>query len=127
MGAFRPIPRRVLLIDDSYDAALLMARLLEMSGFVTEVAGSAHEGIAAFGRCRADAVVIDVNLPDRSGIDVLTELRGRAVLIALTGQSDPDTRQRCLDAGFDHFLVKPAPVEELVAVISGRVENSSAD
>ena len=65
----------------------------------------------------AALVLLDLRLPDGDGLSLVEHLRGAgSVVVALTGDDDPDKRQRCLDAGCVDVLIKPVPVKQLMAL-----------
>jgi len=108
----RPLPHRVLVVDDNVDAAASLAELLTLEGSETAVA---HDGPAAIARAqsfRPDAIFLDIGLPGMLGYDVCRVIRqqpgGKDMLIvALTGFGKDDDRQAALAAGFDRHLDKP--------------------
>lgn len=112
-------PVRVLVVDDDFMVARLHAELVRsLEGFV--VVGTVHAGsaaVAAVGELHPDVVLLDVYLPDVSGIDVLEELRsaGHAGLdvIMITAARDTDTVSRALRFGAVHYLVKPFALTDL--------------
>ena len=115
---------RILLVDDNVDSAQTMATLLRMEGHDTDVV---YDGETALQRAQAmspDAVFLDIGLPGMSGFQVARELRSRpqtrrAVLIAVTGYGQASDRQRALEAGFDHHLVKPVDLTAVQALLAG--------
>jgi CheY-like chemotaxis protein len=110
--------RRILVVDDTAGAAKITARLLQVLGHEVEVA---HAGQAALDRCRSfrpEIVMLDVTLPDMDGFQVAFEMRQLretqgSLIVALTGHSGDDYRQRARDAGFDEYLVKPADAQAI--------------
>ena len=116
---------RVLIVDDNLDTAQTMAQLLRITGHKTELA---HDGIQALERAREvspQAVVLDIGLPGMDGFEVARRLRNEpccanAVIIAVTGYGQPEDRQRALEAGCDHHLVKPVDLDELKRLIRSR-------
>lgn len=96
--------------------------LLEATGHRVTVAGTGSDALAAARGQPVDLMLLDLTLPDMSGLAVLHALRaeGRAprVTVALTGRDEPDTKQRCLDAGCVAVLVKPVPARELMRMVS---------
>jgi len=110
---------RVLVIDDERDVARLVAFALSQAGFETAVAHSAAEGLLAIGRTAPMIVVLDVGLPDVSGVDVCRRLRddnelrdiGILMLTALAGRDD---RIAGFEAGADDYVAKPFDVDEVV-------------
>ena len=99
-----------------------MAQLLRITGHKTELA---HDGIQALERAREvspQAVVLDIGLPGMDGFELARRLRNEpccanAVIIAVTGYGQPEDRQRALEAGCDHHLVKPVDLDELKRLI----------
>ncbi|WP_458759186.1 response regulator [Afipia sp. TerB] len=109
---------RVLVVEDD---AVLMDGLqagLQMAGFTVEAVSSCADASAALDGSIFDAVVLDLMLPDGSGLDVLCQLRGRRstipVLLLTARDSVPD-RIAGLDAGADDYLGKPFDLDELAA------------
>ncbi len=115
--------RRVLVVDDSIDAAEMVASLLEYSGHSVV---TAHSGADAIARARAeppDIVFLDIGLPDMSGMQAASAMRrlpelDRTRLVALSGYGQDSDREKALAAGFDHHLTKPATLETLSAAIA---------
>jgi DNA-binding response OmpR family regulator len=111
----------VLIVEDNPDGRETLVQLLRLYGFEAESAADGAEGVVKALALRPDAVVVDIGLPILDGFDVARELRrhlGEAVLlIAHTAYSFPDYRERAAEAGFDHFLTKPAHLGELVGLL----------
>ena len=117
---------RVLLVDDNADVARSLSRLVRALGHEPEVALSGDAALALGERFQPHLVVMDIGLPDRNGYDTAREIRARpwgqaVTLIALSGWSRAGDRQRALDAGFNHHLVKPVDVDVLEAALNGRL------
>jgi signal transduction histidine kinase/ActR/RegA family two-component response regulator len=121
---------RVLVVDDNTDLADLLCEALQGEGFQTEAANSGNAALTSWRTFLPHAAVLDVGLPDLDGYEVAQALRaehGRhATLIAVTGFGRSTDRIRAVDAGFDHHLVKPVNIEELVRVLDERVVSRSA-
>jgi two-component system, OmpR family, response regulator len=116
-------PRRVLLVDDSVDAAEAMSMLLETLGHEVGVMHDGPSALAMVDDFAPEVVILDIGLPGMNGFEVARELRTRAVtktalLIALTGYGADSDRQQAHDAGFDHHLVKPVSFTAVEAVIA---------
>jgi CheY-like chemotaxis protein/two-component sensor histidine kinase len=110
--------RRVLVVEDSKDAAEALRVLLELHGHEVRVAHTGPQGVEAAKGWRPDVVLCDIGLPGLDGYGVARELRrhpttARARLLALTGYGQEEDKRRSREAGFDHHLVKPADPEEL--------------
>ena len=116
--------RRILVVDDNRDAALMLAMYLEVAGHEVLVE---HDSQAALERALGavpDVCVLDVGLPGMDGNELARRLRAapgtaHALLIAATGYGQEADRRRALAAGFDHHLVKPVNAQALLALIAG--------
>jgi DNA-binding NtrC family response regulator len=109
----------LLLIDD--DAAVLKAvgDYLEKSGWEVQREGTAANGLEAFDRVRPAVVILDLQLPDASGLDLLEQLRAKgAAVILLTGQGDIETAVRAMQLGAENFITKPADMVHLAAAVA---------
>jgi PAS domain S-box-containing protein len=123
-----PVPassgaRRVLVVDDSADAADSLAMLLELEGHEVSTAYSAAAALEKAERLQPEIAFIDIGLPQMDGYEVARRLRAsercRAIrLVALTGYGQPDDRDQARRAGFDHHLVKPADLDSVDAILA---------
>lgn len=96
----------------------LVRRGLEEEGFAVDVAGTVADATWLLEENEYDAVVLDVVLPDGSGLDILRTLREREVwspVLMLTARDAVDDRVHALDAGADDYLTKPFAFDELNA------------
>ena len=107
--------RVVLLIDDEESARDLTTRSLSRLGFRVEAAATGGEGLARVDALRPSLIVLDINLPDMTGWDVLAELKQRSAAIPVIVHSVDDSRKRALDAGAADHLLKPADRDVLAA------------
>ena len=109
--------------DDEADIAAMRQLLLQRPGITLVCARSAAEGLALAGD--ADLVLLDLDLPDRPGIEVLRALRADTRLrstpvIVVSAESRPQRIDDCFDAGAAQFLTKPlAPQQTLRAIAEG--------
>ncbi len=111
--------RRLLLVDDNVDAAAAQAALLRMHGHEVETAHSGEEALKRASEFCPEVVLLDLGMPDMDGFEVARRLRstpeGRdAVLIAQTGWSQQQDRERTAAAGFDAHLAKPVELHALM-------------
>lgn len=114
---------RILVVDDLAASAETLMTLLEMEGFEVRVA---HEGMAALEIARGfqpQVVLLDIGLPGMNGFEVAHRLRDLpecrdALLIALTGYGEAESRSRSAQAGFDFHMVKPADVNLLLSLLA---------
>jgi DNA-binding response OmpR family regulator len=107
------------LIDDDSDFALMCRSYLEREGFTVTWAMDARAGRSAMHEGRVDLVVLDLGLPDGSGLDLLRTLRStsRLPVIVVSGRGHETDRVAGLEIGADDYLVKPFSQRELVARI----------
>lgn len=115
--------QRILIVDDNADTVDSLARLLTLSGNETQTAHDGVEAMQVADSFRPNIVLLDIGLPKFSGLDVCRRIReqpwGRAmVMVAMTGLSRDEDRQRSKDAGFNHHLVKPVEYDALLSVLA---------
>ncbi|SRR6266542_1147331 len=108
------VPRRILVVDDDADGAETLAIVLRSAGHDVRVASDGPAALDVAIDFRPDVVFLDVGMPGMDGYETARRLRrevglDKALLVALTGYGQVTDRQRAGEAGFDHFLVKPAP------------------
>ncbi|MBB4929660.1 two-component system OmpR family response regulator [Lipingzhangella halophila] len=109
---------RVLVVDDEDYLADLVATALRYEGFTTVTAGTAAAAASEYARFRPDLIVLDVMLPDGSGVDLCRRLRAGArdvPVVFLTARDSTADRVAGLTAGGDDYVPKPFSLEELVA------------
>lgn len=110
-------PVTVLVVDDEPVLAEMVSMALRYEGWNITTSGDGSSAIAAARRQRPDVVVLDVMLPDMSGLDVLHKLRsenpGLPVLL-LTAKDAVEDRIAGLTAGGDDYVTKPFSIEEVV-------------
>ena len=118
-----PSGLRVLVVDDSRDAAQSLALLLELMGHEVQMAHDGPAALAAAQAQRPDVVLLDIGLPHMDGYEVASRLRQqpeseRVFLVAMTGFGQEEDRRRSQEAGFDCHLVKPVDPTYLRQIIS---------
>ncbi|WP_019630350.1 response regulator transcription factor [Actinomadura atramentaria] len=109
-------PHRVLAVDDDPAIRRALRRGLALEGFDVAVADSGRAALAAAGTAPPDAIVLDVSMPDLSGIEVCRTLRDRAVdvpVLMLSALDEVEDRVAGLAAGADDYVVKPFDLTEL--------------
>lgn len=109
---------RILLIEDTADLAEAIQAWLNRAGHDVAAAATAAEGLALLARWPTDLLLLDINLPDRSGMSVLSDLRAagnRLPVVVITARSDIDDKVSLLESGADDHLVKPFDLRELEA------------
>ncbi|MNM85586.1 Autoinducer 2 sensor kinase/phosphatase LuxQ [compost metagenome] len=117
-----PPRRRVLVVDDNADSADSMAELLIMLGHDARAAHGGHQALALAGSFRPDCVLLDLEMPDMSGYEVLQALRqtcGTEMrFLALTGRGTPEDHRRSKLAGFHAHLTKPLAIDVLLRALA---------
>ncbi|HEY8469760.1 MAG TPA: HD domain-containing phosphohydrolase [Longimicrobiales bacterium] len=107
---------RVLVADDEPAMRDVIARSVRRWGAVAVEAASVADAIARLEADTFDLIISDVNMPGRSGIDLVREVRGRwptLAVLMITGALDPTTPIRAFHDGVDRFLLKPFTLDEL--------------
>jgi DNA-binding response OmpR family regulator len=115
---------RILVIEDDRMLARIVERMLGEAGYAVDVTRSAEEGRQLATTIEYDAILLDLELPDRNGIEVVRELRreGRDTpVLIMTGRDDDADIVRGLDAGADDYLLKPVGHEVLKARLRAAV------
>jgi DNA-binding response OmpR family regulator len=123
LNHMEPDSPTVLIVEDHYATRRFLADNLAIDGYEPLEAGSAADGLRLLGTGRPELAVIDLGLPDRDGLDVLTELRSSArrggsldsqlPVLILTGRGAELDRIRGFERGTDDYLVKPFSYPEL--------------
>jgi signal transduction histidine kinase/ActR/RegA family two-component response regulator len=121
-------PLDILVTDDNVDAAQSLAALLELDGHRVRVCLSGGKALDAVATQAPDVCILDVGLPDITGLDVARKMRdmpalGGCLLIALTGYGQPHDREATLAAGFDHHMVKPVNAQEIFRLLESRSDS----
>src|SRR6516164_3222583 len=109
---------RILLIEDHHRLARSVVEGLSKLGFGVDAFPTAEDGFLAAKSVSYDAIVLDLGLPDRDGLELLGELRdvgNRIPILILTARDGIDDRVAGLDHGADDYLLKPFAMKELAA------------
>ena len=109
--------RRILVVDDDPNLRETIALVLTAQGYTVQSAGTGKDGLAQAGANAPDLMILDINLPDMEGFEVMRELRrfsGMPVLM-LTGRSGSTDIISGLDSGADDYLTKPFKADEMLA------------
>jgi signal transduction histidine kinase/DNA-binding response OmpR family regulator len=117
------VPSRILVVDDLAASAETLMTLLQMEGFEVKVASEGMAALKIAEDFRPDVVLLDIGLPGMNGFEVAHRLRTQpesrdALLIALTGYGEAESRTRSAQAGFDFHMVKPADVNLLLSMLA---------
>jgi two-component system CheB/CheR fusion protein len=115
-------PVKVLIVEDNHDAGTALCKLLEAAGYISIYAADAASALETAQHFMPHVVLLDLTLPDRDGTEVLRILKSKqefhkTLFIALSGRMQPDEGDQLLAQGFDHFLLKPASLANLKALL----------
>ena len=120
---------RILVVDDEPQLRRALERALKLEGYEVELAADGDEALAATAAARPDAIVLDVLMPKRDGLEVCRVLRAgedRTPVLMLTARDAVSDRVDGLDAGADDYVVKPFALEELLARLRALLRRSDA-
>jgi two-component system, OmpR family, KDP operon response regulator KdpE len=109
--------RRVLIVDDDPNTREMVSLVLNTGDYVVDTAATGSDALQKIVAQPPDLVILDINLPDMTGFDVLRDLRRTSNLcvLMLTGRSEASDVVAGLDTGADDYLVKPFRSDELSA------------
>ncbi len=110
---------RILVVDDEPEILLALRTNLSRHGFQVETADSGHSALEGYSRHHPDLLILDLGLPDMSGLDVIRELRtrGNTPIVVLSVRGADRDKVAALDLGADDYVTKPFSMEELQARI----------
>jgi FixJ family two-component response regulator len=126
----RKAPIRVAIVDDEPAVRTALARLLEASSFEPIIYGSAREFLDSMDRDFPECLVVDVHMPDFTGLDLqryLNRINKKIPTIVITAFDDAATRERSTASGASAFLTKPLHGPILVKAINEAVMSQQRD
>ena len=109
--------QRLLIIEDQEDLAALYESALAKDGFEVLKAYTGEEGFALFEDRGADAVVLDMTLPEMHGVQTLRTIRNlnaNVPVVVVTGETADEIRQQCERLGVQQYLPKPADYRDIL-------------
>jgi two-component system, OmpR family, KDP operon response regulator KdpE len=119
----------VLVVDDEPQIVRGLKVVLRNAGYDVQAAETKQQALDALAVRPPDAVVLDLVLPDGSGVDVCTEVRGWSSLpiVVLSAVGDEREKVRALDAGADDYVTKPFGTDELLARLRAVLRRAGDD
>ena len=114
---------RVLVVDDNVDAATSLGYLLQLMGAKTAVAFGGEMALRLVQLFRPTMVLIDLRMSGLDGCEVMRQARAlpgfpsETVFVCFSASLEPGDRERCVDAGFQHYLPKPVDPAELARIL----------
>ena len=124
-------PKKIIIVEDEPDTAEMFAEMMRLSGYHVLKSYGGTPAIALISHEIPDVVVLDVMMPDLSGLEVLRHLRRdprleKIPVIAVSAKSLPSDVKNGLDAGANKYLTKPVAFQDLNAAVRD-VINAAAD
>jgi len=120
-------PLRILLVEDNPANQKVAWYILQERGHFVEIAGDGQEAIDLTEKNRYDVILMDVQMPEISGLEATAAIRkresARTPIVAMTAHAMQSDRDRCLAAGMDGYLCKPVEREELIETVERLAEN----
>jgi two-component system chemotaxis response regulator CheY len=116
---------KILIVDDSKAMRMIIQRTLRQAGFTSHSVTEASSGVEAFAALRKesfDLVLSDWNMPEMTGIELLTAVRRAGMSVQfgfITSESTPTMRQTASDAGASFLIAKPFTVEAFEQTLRG--------
>jgi DNA-binding response OmpR family regulator len=125
------VAQTILIVDDETLLLRTLSNALRDAGYQVLPAGTAGDGEALLETRggKVDLMVLDVKLPDRSGLDLLEGQRGRGYegrVIVMTAFDNPESERRCRQLSVDHYLRKPFDLEAMLGLIRGLLGGSGS-
>jgi two-component system, OmpR family, KDP operon response regulator KdpE len=120
--------RRILVVDDEPQIVRALRTSLQAAGYEVDVAGTAEQALASAAMRPPNGVILDLVLPDGSGIDVCRGLRRwtDAPVLVLSAVGDEQEKVAALDAGADDYVTKPFGIDELLARLRAALRRADA-
>ncbi len=115
---------RALVVDDAPDVTEMIALLLKYAGYEVTTVYSGDQALAAVRREQFDALISDIGMPGMNGYELAEQVRAlpgyeHVPMIAVTGFTMYDDRDRALSSGFNAFLTKPISPNDLINLLAG--------
>lgn len=120
---------RILIVEDNTKLANGLKQLLADSGYSIDIVGDGESALAASSALNYDLIILDLSLPDLSGLGVLEEIRAKkntVPVLILTARGGLDDRIKGLDFGADDYMSKPFEWSELEARVRALLRRSLA-
>jgi two-component system, OmpR family, KDP operon response regulator KdpE len=111
------LAHKVLIVDDEPQIRRLLRNMLERAGYDVVQAADAREAMRGLGIDKPDAILLDLGLPDRDGLELvpLIKARSAAVILIVSAREATAEKVAALDLGADDYVTKPFDTEELLA------------
>ena len=113
----------IIIVDDSKIICDRLSALIAEMATATKIccAHNFTDAVQLFEKHKADVAILDINLPDKNGIELLQEIKQKAypvkIVIMMTEDASEEKKEKCLQFGADHFLNKFSDFEKIPAII----------
>lgn len=116
-------PKKILIVEDNPQNIRVVRLSLKGKGYILQEAADGREALAIALRESPDLIIMDIQLPHLSGLEVTRELRERPdfeqmPIVAVTAYAMKGDKEKAIDAGFDAYLTKPVSPRELASLIA---------
>ncbi len=117
----------ILVVEDNPVSQKVARRMLDRLGLRCDMAASGAAALARISQKSYDLILMDLNLPDMSGIDLTRQIRAQegevmhVPIVAMTADAMAGTRERCLEAGMDDYLSLPVTLSGLRAIVAAQL------
>ena len=114
--------RRILVVDDNEDVAIMLARVLQFMGNETEIANDGMKAVSIMRTWNPEIIFLDLGMPTLDGFEVARRIRceklaHQPLIVALSGWSSDEDRKKTKAAGFDMHLRKPIEIDQLITIL----------
>ena len=115
--------RKILIVEDDAEIAILEKDYLEINGFETEIIADGHQALAALEKGGYDLVLLDLMLPGQNGYEICRQIRGKIdiPILMVTARTESADKIRGLGLGADDYIAKPFDPAELVARVKSHL------
>ena len=127
--------RKILVVDDNLDSIMIMRSILEARGFTVQVAQTGGEALAQAERDVPDLILLDVMMPEMSGLEVLERLKSthatsKVPVIMVTAKMQDEDVMSGYQQGADYYITKPCTAKQLmygIGLVLGRADAEATD
>ena len=118
--------KKILIVEDDKDISSMIAEYLEESGYSTDVADSGKDAVRLFGENKYSLLLFDIMLPDKSGIELVGDVRKSSVvpIIMISARGNDFEKSIALGLGADDYVTKPFSLIELGARVKAQIRRS---
>ncbi len=125
-------PKKIVIVEDEPDTAEMFAEMMRLSSFTVLKSYGGTAAIALISHVKPDAVVLDVMMPDLSGLEVLRFMRrdpslAHTPVIVVSAKSLPSDIKEGLEAGASIYLTKPVAYQTLTEAVRNTIQAAEAD